>query len=112
MICPVVSKEHFRSMRITLAFSVIALSFCIAFAVLTFAGILAQYTALCAAFFALVSSGLFLLYRFISAVCTANLNPKTSFASVWTVKSPLPKRVLPNFTAAWIALPSPTLKRQ
>ena len=64
MICPVVSKEHFRSMRITLAFSVIALSFCIAFAVLTFAGILAQYTALCAAFFALVSSGLFLLYRF------------------------------------------------
>ena len=45
MICPVVSKEHFRSMRITLAFSVIALSFCIAFAVLTFAGILAQYTA-------------------------------------------------------------------
>ena len=46
------------------AFSVIALSFCIAFAVLTFAGILAQYTALCAAFFALVSSGLFLLYRF------------------------------------------------
>ena len=41
-----------------LAFSVIALSFCIAFAVLTFAGILAQYTALCAAFFALVSSGL------------------------------------------------------
>lgn len=54
MICPVVSKEHFRSMRITLAFSVIALSFCIAFAVLTFAGILAQYTALCAAFFALV----------------------------------------------------------
>ena len=37
MICPVVSKEHFRSMRITLAFSVIALSFCIAFAVLTFA---------------------------------------------------------------------------
>ena len=56
MICPVVSKEHFRSMRITLAFSVIALSFCIAFAVLTFAGILAQYTALCAAFFALVSS--------------------------------------------------------
>lgn len=64
MICPVVSKEHFRSMRITLAFSVIALSFCIAFAVLTFAGILAQYTALSAAFFALVSSGLFLLYRF------------------------------------------------
>lgn len=57
-------KGTFRSMRITLAFSVIALSFCIAFAVLTFAGILAQYTALCAAFFALVSSGLFLLYRF------------------------------------------------
>lgn len=64
MICPIVSKEHFRSMRITLALSVIALSICIAFGILIFEGILVQYTALGAAFFALVSSVLFLLYRF------------------------------------------------
>jgi len=133
------------------------LSFCIAFAVLTFAGILAQYTALCAAFFALVSSGLFLLYRFSRDIslrklelteseirvfgktgkllknlpvfrrariarCDAdggqfrryvrqNLNPKTSFASVWT-SNPRSRNAPYRTLRSWIALPSPTQKRR
>lgn len=150
-------KGTFSQHAITLAFSVIALSFCIAFAVLTFAGILAQYTALCAAFFALVSSGLFLLYRFsrdislrklelteseirvfgktgkllktfpYSAVrelrvvtlmvgnfggMYGKLKPENFICLSLDGQIPAPETRLTELTAAWIALPSPTLKRR